>query len=315
MFTLSATAQEFSICLRCESRLSWKRSCRSSRRPQFRAARQSRVFASGAGQRRESAQAEHKEESLLTTPPIRYEPSTKSHRHGAFRPPSKESLGVESLGAPAEVLVVRKSLQAKQDMGAIFFTKESSRPLPPALEDSPDALLNGIEASRGTVDIDQVCVNIESVRDGFLESQGSKERYVAAEEYDKLLSRLSGGFQKMHLAEYWRRSCSELSVDALDLHFPYRSTLLARTEWRSEILPDEKDSPPSLMDRNDVPKISRQPSASFINNAKKSLAERIIQKCWGFQKKFDDEQDGKLGEMVMRLPHEHLRLLLVHCKA
>ena len=69
------------------------------------------------------------------------------------QPPSKAPLSVESMGEPAEVLVIRRPPRAASNLGVIF-TEEPLQPLPPSLEGTSDALLHGIDAERGIADIE-----------------------------------------------------------------------------------------------------------------------------------------------------------------
>ena len=310
MFTLGATAQDFSVCLRCQSRQSLKRSGRPRRRHQIEGTTRPRAFTSGVGQRQEDSQIVHEDSASLPQSNIRYV-SPKHDTPGTFRPPPKLPLGVDSLGKPAEVLVMGKKSRAMKNLGVIF-TNEKLTPLPPALESGSEALLHEMDSTRGIPDLDHVCANIDSVRIDFLKSRQRIGQELSAEEYHELLSRLLKGFQKKHLLEYWQRRQSTIVVDALNLSVPYSSTLLARTEWYSGGLlglDKRKTSAPPLKGTGDVQETS-VPRGLLISKGRQWHAENIIRSCWGLQK----DLDGKTGELAVRLKPTHMKLLLGHGK-
>lgn len=228
--------------------------------------------------------------------PVRYRP-----------PPPKTPLGVDSMGEPAEVLVLRSPPQAARNVG-VLFTEEPAKPLPRTVDGSSQALLDGIDKERGIVDLDQACLNIDRIRDAFMESLQFPPRALPADKYNELLSKLMAGFEKKHLAAYWRRSGSETNADALNLHFPYSSTLFARSAWTPNITSLTQAKAPALKVASDNETGSTFGRLSLQDRGKPWHGENILQKCWGLYR----EQVDTTGQISLRMQETHLQLILDH---
>ena len=303
--------QDFSICLRCQYRLNLKPSLRTIRRRQIQASSSSvsrlRTFTSCSKARREDGQIAYTDDNTSSQSRVRYERVDERYYRSSREPPLKTALGVDSLGEPAEVLVMQKFPRAARNLGVIF-TEEPLLPLPPSLEGTSEALLHGINAERGIADIEHVCTNIDCVRDTFLESRGDRGRDISLEDFDELVSRLLAGFEKKHLAEYWRRSLSTSTADALNLRYPYSSALFARSEWIPSTTSEQHAQAPPLMKKDDIQRGSTHGPLSLLDRGKQWHAENIIQRCWGL---YREHVDG-VGEVTLRLQQTYLELILNH---
>ena len=310
MFKLAPAGQDFSICLRCRDRFNLSKSVRTSRRLPLQTTSHPsyhlRSFTSHGRLRQENTQKAYTEETSPLRTAHRYEEkNTRSARHRP--PPPKSPLSVESMGEPAEVLVLRNTPQAAKNIGVIF-TEESGKSFPTSLEGSAEALLDGIDKERGIVDLDQVCFNIDCIRDAFMENRRGRLAPLSVEEYNEILSKLLGGFEKKHLAEYWRRSGSKANTDALNLRFPYSSALFARSAWTPGTTSLEYAKAPPLMDAGNIQKGATRGRLSLRDRGKQWHAENILQRCWGLNR----EQVDTVGELSLRLQQKHLELLLNH---
>lgn len=322
MFKRAPAGQDFSICLQCQFRLNLRRSSpTSSRRQQRRPlaaafhhhpSSRLRPFTSDSSPRYGDDEQPHVSTDDATSPPpphfSRYEGGSHARPIRYRPPPPKTPLGVDSMGEPAEVLVLHKPPQAARNMGVIF-TEEPEHPFPTTLEGSSEALLDGIDQERGIVDLDQACANIDRVRDAFMMvSRQGNPATLAPDEYDELVSKLLAGFDKKHLAAYWRRSGSKANTDALNLHFPYSSTLFARSAWTPGLTSLEQAKAPPLKEASEIQAEATLGRLSLPEHGKKWYAENILQKCWGLHQ----EQVDATGEMILRLQETHLQLLLNH---
>ena len=310
MFKLASAGHDFTICLRCRYRLNLGKSVHPSRRrPLHNTSHPSshlRLFTSQRRLLQGNTQKAYTEDSSLPRSSFRYgENNARSVKHRP--PPPKTPLGVESMGEPAQVLVLRNMPQAAKNMGVIF-TEDPEMPFPTSLEGSSEALLDGIDKERGIIDLDQVCMNIDRMRDAFMESHRETLATLSIEAYDEILSSLLAGFDKKHLAEYWRRSGSKVNIDPLNLRFPYSSALFARSAWMPGTTSLEDVKAPPLMDADNIQKGATQGRLSLIDRGKQWHAENILQRCWGLHR----DQVDSVGELSLRLQQTHLELLLNH---
>lgn len=314
MYKLAPAGQELLVCLRCQHRLNLRKSTSASRHRLLavtsRPISDHRQFASEPRPRLEDEQQARTDNTSPPEPAFEYgEKRTKPFRYRP--PPPKTPLGMESLGEPAEVIVLQKPPQAARNLGVIF-TEEAEKPLPTTLEGSPDSFLDGIEKERGIIGLDQACQNIDHIKDDFMENhrkRGAPMR-LESDEFSGLILKLLVGFEKKHLAAYWARSGSTANTDALNLHFPYSSTLFSRSAWTSDVSTLHKARAPPLKVADQDQVGSTIGRLSLPDRGKEWYAQNIVEKVWRIQQEKEDAN----GKIIMRLQGTHLQLLLSHRK-
>lgn len=312
------TAQDLSICLRCQYRLSLRQACRARRQRHIRYPQQLRSFTSGSKPRQEelSSHDPGTDNGNLETP-IRYYTEdlnrNQNNRHGN-EPSTKDRLGLDVLGEPAEVLILRdRQNNFRLDSSMAQVRASGPDKNPPQEPTSSSGMLKEMDAERGIIDIDEVCRNIESVRASWVARKRGGSTGVA---YKDLFSRLHEGFTKQQLGAYLDRAGSDPAADIFDLNVDFSNDLYARSSWQlaGKMLP-KKSRAPQIS--NDSPKIESKRKEELPGKqrrqklSKNELVKSILRQCWNITPKF---QESSLGSMDMRLKKLHLKLILNHSK-
>ena len=260
------------------------------------------------------------DDGVIGRAPIRYS-------SGALHeppPPTKDSIGFNVLGKPAEVLILRdKKKRFKLDSGLTRIRASGPAENPTVETISSSEMLKKMDAERGLIDLDEVCKYIESLQELWVAIRKSSGSSAA---YSKLVAKLEEGFTKEQLGAYFDRARIGLAADSFDLDVEFSSKSYARSSWqpleqtplaagktrapklevvRVANLP-EKDlskKAPSRKDR--LQKLSRQ----GVN--KKTLVKLIVRECWNIRPR---GQDPPVGQLDVRLRRVDLKLLLNHSK-
>ena len=313
MFKLIPGTQGSSICLRCQCRLSARHKSRSSRRLHVQHPQQLRRFTSGPslGQEQQSFQDAATDEGTIERAPIRYCFEDVGPKRS--RTPTKNSLGVNVLGEPAEVLV----LQDRQyrvdhdiDMGRIHARGPDRNPVQEPTSSS--RLMEKMEAERGIVGIDEVCNNIENVRALWAEST---EGNITGLTYHNLVTRLCEGFTKQQLAAYLTRNDKNPIADVFDLSAEVSNNLYTRSSWQlvGETAARESKAP-KIADKTPIEdsNIAEDPGKERGQARKKDeLVKRLLRRCWNISPRF---QESLKGELDLRVQESHLNLIVNHSK-
>ena len=315
-------AQDFSICLRCQYRLGVRQGLRSGRRRPARCYEDRRSLTSGTYLQQESSLANDTtfDDGILERAPIRYttEDLSPNHRSSQWRKtPTKDSLGLNVLGEPAEVLVLpntQKRFELESAMAKVRASGPDNNPTPVPISSSE--MLKKMDAERGLVDIDEVCKNIESVRTLWeVELKGGAKGAA----YQDLASRLNKGFTQQQLGFYLSRNPPNPTADVFDLDVEFASSLYARSSWRlitrwppvsskarvsklPNIVPEEPK-------QKDV--FSKRKRHELRKLPKDTLINAILRRCWNIKSR---KQESATGELDIRLEHSHLKLILNHSK-
>lgn len=318
MFKLVPAAQDFSICLRCQYRLSLRQGPRSGRRHPTGYPHRLRRFTSGPNLRQEqiSTHDAAPDDGNLERVPIRYYTEelypNQNYRHGN-EPSTKDSLGLNVLGEPAEVLILRDKqnhIRVGSNMARVRVSSPDNNPAQEPI--SSFGMLEEMDAERGIVDIDNVCNNIESVRASWAARTKGTITGVA---YKDLASRLQEGFTRQQLGAYLDRARRNPAAGIFDLNVEISNNLYARSSWqpvghtslqKSKAPRIAYNTPEADLNEKDVPGPERRQGLS-----KGDLVERILRQCWEITPKF---QDSQLGELDLRLQKLHLNLILNHSK-
>jgi len=322
MFKLPPVAQDLSICLRCQHRLSLQRGARrpGSQHP-TRSPQHVRRFASGRSLREEQVLFDDiaTYDSTIGPPITKYKPEDRPHRyHGQRRlyPQRKDSLGIDVLGEPAEVLVLRDRQDLENhNAGVIWNPSRGPDSSLTAEAFSSLAMLGEIEGERGLVDTDQVCENIENLKAVWEANSKNKSGVVTGADYTTLTSQLLNGFTVKQLAAYLQRTRRSAHVDPMYLRVEYSGKLYARSNWRPGTTSMEQVKAPKLM--KSVKDGGPQEEAAHEkpeNNRlhKPTLVNKILSHRWQVKPKHDEDT---VGELNIRLQWMHLNLIMNHSKA
>ena len=312
MFKLIPVAKDFSICLRCQYRLSLRGRPRSTGQRPAEHPQQHRRFTSGPSLRQQQISSSYDasiDNGNLERAPIRYyteglRPNQK-YIHGN-EAPTKDSLGLNVLGEPAEVLILRDKENRFRLDSNVASIRASGPDKNPAQESISSAeMLEEMDAERGTVDIDDVCKNIESVRESWATETGGS---VTGAAYKDLVSRLREGFTKQQLGAYFDRAGKDQAADVFDLNVESSNNLYARSSWQLlGVTPVRKSKAPRIADPNEeVPE--KEPGQG---PSKDVLVKRILRYRWKITPR---SQESSLGELDLRLQKLHLDLILKHSK-
>lgn len=333
MSKLGFAAQDISICLRCQYRLSLRKRPRP-KQPQN--PQQLRSFVLGRGLQQEQSHHgnvdSHDETSYPppeSLPPpsftITYEPHKPPHKAVSWKRvqgllPPKDSLGVESLGQPAEVLILKNPQQRgnRVEPSNALWVSRADNDSATEMMSSAD-MLKEMNAERGIVGIDQVCKNIEDVKSEWAKytnlPQEAPGSAVSRQRYDDVTSKLCKSFTMSQLVVYWERNKNTQLADPFDLHYQYSNTLYARSAWNPGTTDISNIKAPELMElvQDGMIAGSIVPDNMEKHALRKSmLVDRILHQCWRIRPK---EDESSSGEMDIRLKGPHLELIVNHSEA
>lgn len=318
MFKFTSAAQDFSVCLRCQYCLSLRKGPRPGRRRPAEYPQELRRFSSGPKSRQEQIPTHNAATDFgnLERAPIRYYTEelhpNQNYRHGN-EPSTKDSLGLNVLGEPAEVLILRdqhNQLRVGSNMARVRASGPDKNPAQESI--SLSGMLKEMDAERGLVDIDEVCKNIESVRHSWAARTKGNVTRVA---YKDLVSKLQEGFTKQQLRAYLDRAQRNPATDTFNLNVEYSDNLYARSSWQP--------AGHTSLRKSKAPKIAYDTSKESFNQKdltgtelrqglnKDDLVERILRQCWKITPKF---QESRIGDLDLRLQKLHLDLILNHSK-
>lgn len=330
MFKLVPVAYDSSVCLRCQYYWSIRRAtCQTKTQRATTTAQQLRGFIPGRISRQEqsllSDDAQHEEPVI---PHVRkvvpgsfhrledlFVPKTSLGGGRHVHPRSKNALGFNALGEPAEVLVLAdRGMRHVEDSPVIEIRSERADKAPVAEALSSSDMLDEIDAERGLVDPNQVIENIENVKAEWMERTKTKPNVLTATEYTQLSSQLLHGFTVTQLALYLGRADADKLKDPLDLRNQFSSSLYTRSAWTPAATPIKQTRAPKLveLERNEglrEQSLYRSPARQLSH--KPTLVERILRHCWRLEVRQDEALEG---ELQIRLHAKHFSIVVNHSK-
>ena len=312
MFKIVSAAQDISICLRCQYRLSVREEPRLGRRHCIGYYQQLQRFTSGASPQQSplvSHDAATQDDYLLRKASIRYsnhEPSFNRTYRFEDWPPQKDSLGLNVLGEPAEVLILRdkrRRLTLDSAMAKVRTSIPDTNPDPEPISSSE--MLEEMNAEKGSTDPEEACKNIQSVKTSWAaETQGS----ITDDTYNDLVFRLNVGFTRLQLLAYLEKANKGPVTDPFNLNFKLTGGLYARSSWQPlGSTPPGKTSAPRI-NRNKKEKLERENGQTL---SKEELVKMIVRQCWNIR---TESQESSLGELDIRLREQDLNLIIKHSK-
>ena len=319
MFVTEPSAGRFSICLRCQYRLTLRentiwRSSPTSRGQQWRRINQtSRLSQQLAEAHNDSFDLEHPEYDTGQTNAVQKRASPFPYRRiHLYR---RDLLGIDSLGRPAEALIVRQK-------GTLYRPHRVRARRPPQQTlVSASELLARIEAERGLVGAQRVAEHLEEVKSSWA-SNFPRNRKPTLVEYRALEKKIHEGFTRLQLAEYYGQ---DEAGSANDLSSPDSNNLFTRSEWcpvitnfpgnaaqrlnkieketrqRYDPTPEIGDVIKPQEELNSAKEVSREPKSTILS--------KVLRRRWQIQTVDEEERTGQIDIWPRRA---HLRLLLNH---
>lgn len=215
-----------------------------------------------------------------------------------------EALSVNSLGKPAEVIVLRDA--PRHDFIAEEgYAEENDGP---AKGSSSEALLNSIEGDDVVMDQDTVNQQIDALRPR-VEDPNSGRLILPAKEYSRLCKVLTSSYSRSQLDAYMAHSKhvvpEQTSLeDTQKLPGPKNSDIQVRP-WK----------PASKLDMIVQKHLGKQLGPKDKNNLRKlkrsKLASTLLRECWKVEVA---EEVERLGETICTLPQSGIRLLTAGSK-
>ena len=312
MFSLLPTTQNLSICLRCQHRIATHKPPRIKRINHARGSLPPRFFTSGqVAQERTEQRDSGVEDTEKISHNGKLRHSTPSHsrwRHADLH--IKDPLGVDALGQPAEVLLLRNELRQAFKKTRYRNYGELSTETDSLL--SSDELLASIEVERATLSADDVRANIESLKDTWLSSVRDRFGPPGPAEVETLSQNLRDGFTAAQLQNYFDEAGPGASSDPLEIDHDFSSELYKRSAWIPglTLFPDvAQDRLRSLKFSNHVRELRESVVIKKTSPLKKVLADKIIRQLWRIQ---TEQQKETPGEVDIWIQPDHLDLLLNH---
>ena len=330
MFNFVPIAQNVSVCLRCQYRLSTRRATRRTNTQRTTTPQQLRGFVPSRKLKQEqSLLSEDVRHDEPLVPPVRKVDPDVYHRWEEIYVArtglgvggrqiysgSKNGLGFNALGEPAEVLVLRdRGESAGKDSGVIEIRPNRPDKNPAIKALSLSDMLDEINGERGLVDLDQVCKNIENVKTEWMAKSKTRSNVHTATEYAMLSSQLLNGFTVRQLATYLDRAGVNRPNDPLDLRNDFSSSLYTRSAWTPGTTPTQQTRAPKLVEpgkkESSIEQFTyRRPDRQLSH--KSTLVETILRHCWQIKVRQDEALEG---ELQIRLHAIHLTLIMNHSK-
>jgi len=194
---------------------------------------------------------------------------------------NRESLPIDSLGRPSEVIILRDS--------KVKLYRPRDFVLPPSAGQAVD-IQAVLDSERGLPGLKEINENIDSLR-----PNEGEEDSLNAGEFNKLFAQLQKGFTSQQLARYMQ---DVLVKDKLNESVAsHDSPLLRVSPW----VPGISESSETLWSST----ISENLSKSYTS--KQRLVLRLMRECWGV--KVPDVEDG-IGQIELELVPKDMDCLL-----
>ena len=231
---------------------------------------------------------------------------------------TKDSLGMDSLGRPAEALILRSHNRGiLSQLNSIDMEENDAE----EVGISASEMLQRISAEQGLVAPQDIAQNLDGIRSHWASKLQKKGQPTDAE-YRALFKTLHAGFTGKQLKEYYGSEIVGLTHDPDNLDASYSSDLYTRTSWTygttpfprtalSRLATIEKTIPEPLAEAVHTNK-QRRHAMGTKQLSKSDLVYKIIRESWGFK---TAEDEVALGEIDIQLHAEHISLLENHSKS
>ena len=316
----------FSICPRCQHRLATRRERFADIRYQFLGTAHVRKLT--YVHRKAQGHSQHHNNSpdvADSAPALGHEPSTREYRpdlkygHRRIKLHRKDALGVDSLGRPAEVLIVNNAQEEPENVLHVRKSDQYGGEEAPA---SANGMLEGIKAEQGIPSERGIAKNLEQLRDTWVSYRKRKGRPLSPAEHADLLARLDAGFTVKQLAGYYVQTASSTIAHPSNLDQPYSTSTYTRSSWSTGTTPFPGDASARLKNSKSMAKEIEQVGVNVdgermdpivpqikANTPKRTIIEKILSECWQLRSARDEDA---IGELDVWIQPEHNHLLLNH---
>ena len=321
MFASGSLSDRLSVCIRCQYRLAMREhAARRSMPPQ---AYQRRRFQQTSTSSQEQALA-HDDPAHTERPeylPRQRDPNRgQPYRVRRINLYNRDLLGMDSLGRPAEALIVRGD-EKERDHG--LFNGDVDTFASEQLPLSATELLERINDERGIVGEQRVAENLEDVKSTWFSELQEMGRPREAE-YRVLAQRVHHGFTAEQLADYYgQRTLSQsTNADPEDLSSASVHDLYIRSAWNSGTTTFPETAAARLASirkaaarrsTRNTAKLQEAQNVPYSRTTPKVvLVDKILRTMWRLRTIEDEEA---LGEIDILPRRENLGVLLNHRKA
>lgn len=320
MFPYLPTVQDMTICLRCQSHMATRRLLRRHPLGRTRDLVLPRFSTAGHYVAQDNVEpdgpvAENTLEAPGEIEQKRHYPSDR-RRFRKLDLQIKDPIGVDALGKPAEVLLLRSELQqALKRPEYTTFGTASIALGKSASSASSDELLDSIQSERGIVGADRARENIESVKQTWVSGLHDRFGPPTASEVKELARRICDGFTTDQLLNYFHKAGTS---GPWEIDYDYFSDLYKRSAWTPGTTPFPGDASSRLRslkllknDTNPTAQGEVLANRSKGRPLKQVVADKIIRQLWHIQ---NEQEKESVGELDLWIQQEHLDLVINHSK-
>ena len=323
-----------SICIWCRyHRILQEHVARRTSQPWM--VHQSRKISESARQSQEASQSMMSESDVENsvkatlysgeTRPLPPENTRQLYRSRSLKLFRKDSLGVDSLGRPAEALIIRDKPDRPPTMTLLSRDMEES-PSEENIQLSASDIFEKISAEKGTPGAERVAKNLEDIRRAWTSSLRDKE-FPTLDEYKALVKQLYTGFMLRQLEQFYGPELSSPTSNPDDLSAYYTCNLYSRSSWIAGNTFDPRylDGSPVLIDEkgwkhhndrfDETGKIEKKFSDDQLQ-AKRSktsrkmvMIEKILRNQWHIR---TQEEAEAVGELEIWPSRERIQVLVNH---
>jgi len=233
----------------------------------------------------------------------------------------KDALGVDSLGRPAEVLVLTTPQKESHN---ILHVKKPDERVKEEAPGSADEMMGNLKAEQGIPSERGIAANLEELRDTWISQRKRNGGPLSPGEQEDLVERLDAGFTVKQLVGYYTQAGSRTAVGPTDLDLPYSTGTYTRSTWHAGSTPFPGDASvrlkacKSVLDGSEDTEVGVDGDGARLyiptlklHTPKRAVIERILWECWHLKSARDEEASGELDIWI---GSEHNQLLLNHSR-
>ncbi|KAL8959923.1 MAG: hypothetical protein Q9193_003292 [Seirophora villosa] len=237
---------------------------------------------------------------------------------------SRDSLGITTLGRPAEVLRVQDAPLRSFERKWWIFQNKGGESLDPTEPLTSLDILEKVNSERGLVSAARAQKNVEALKQDWLAGRKDPDSPPSESECDELRRTVHDGFTTKQLLGYYNEILVTVSTDLTDLSTPFRSSLLTRSEWRAgttsfpgDTVQGVQHHPTVSRSQGSTPRtLSTEHMLSYEGRHSKDsfkyiLVNKILRQCWNIRSR---EELESLGEVNLWMAEAHFELVTTHAR-
>ncbi|KAL9017800.1 MAG: hypothetical protein Q9185_004889 [Variospora sp. 1 TL-2023] len=237
---------------------------------------------------------------------------------------SRDSMGLATLGRPAEVLRVKDAPPRPFERKWWLFQNKGDKSLDPTEPLTSSVILERVNSERGLVSAAKAQQNVEALKQDWLLTRTDPDSPPTESECYKLGRMIHDGFTIKQLLGYYNATLVTTSTHLTDLSKPFRSSLLTRSEWRVGTTSFPGDTVQGVLPLPTVFKSRGSTSRPLYTGhmlsyegrhskdpIKYILVNKILRQCWNVKPK---EELESLGEVDLWMAEAHFELVTNHAR-